>query len=227
MAQPMIGIFGGTFNPIHIGHVRAAIEVAEALDLAAVEFVPAARPPHKTGEPVLDFPLRLSLCQAAVAGLAAFSVNPMERDRPGPSYTWDTLTSLAVSRPEDSFCFIMGMADLLHIASWKNGRRLGRLAHLAVHAREGLGLEAFCAFLAANASAMEALPTPDPALWTLPNGHVLHFVPVARLDISASDIRDRWLRRKRIEGLVCDAVLLELKNHADALTAGWGRPVTA
>ena len=227
MGKPLIGIFGGTFNPIHIGHVRAAIEVAEALDLDGVEFVPAAHPPHKCDESLLAFPLRAALCQAAVSGLPGFSVNVMEAQRPGPSYTWDTLTALRRQRPTDDFCFIMGMADLLHLASWKNGLQLGCLCHLAVHAREGLGLREFSDFVEANARMLEAAPTADPALWTLPEGRRIRFVPVARLDISASDIRDRWLRRRRIEGLVCESVLHELKNHAEALNAGWGRSVSA
>ncbi len=226
MGKPLIGIFGGSFNPIHIGHVRAAIEVAEALGLAGVEFVPAAHPPHKSDESLLAFPLRVALCRAALAGLPGFSVNTMEAERCGPSYTWDTLTALRTERPGDGFCFIIGMADLLHLASWKNGLRLGQLCHLAVHAREGLGLEDFTCFVAANAQAMEAAPTTDPMVWALPQGHRLHFLPVTRLDVSASDIRERWLRCRRIEGLVCESVLHELKNHVEALKAGWGRSVS-
>ena len=77
MEQQRVGIFGGTFNPVHIGHLRAAIEVAEALSLSRVELVPAARPPHKRGEGLLDFSLRLALCRRAVEGMPGFTVNPM------------------------------------------------------------------------------------------------------------------------------------------------------
>lgn len=224
MTRPVIGIFGGTFNPVHVGHVRAAIEVAEALALAAVEFVPAARPPHKSGEPLLDFAWRLHLCRLALDGLDGFSVNAMEADRPGPSYTCHTLDSLGRQRPDEDFCFIMGMGDLLNLPHWKEGLCLGRLAHLAVHAREGLGLETFAAFLAQHAPAMDAVPTDDPAVWALPAGRRLTYVPISRLDVSASDIRDRWRRGKRVHGLVCEAVRHELENHARALEAGWGRP---
>ncbi len=222
MARQLIGIFGGTFNPVHVGHVRASIEVAEALGLDAVEFVPAARPPHKCGEPLLDFATRLHLCRLAVAGIPGFSVNTVEAARPGPSYTYDTLTSLGRDRPREDFCFIMGMGDLLNIPSWKNGLQLGRLAHLAVHAREGLGLAAFVAFVSENAAAMDAAPTDDPAVWTLPGDRRLRFVPVTRLDVSASDIRERWRRCKRIHGLVSEAVLHELDRCADALGSAWG-----
>jgi len=223
MASPLIGIFGGTFNPVHVGHVRAAIEVAEALRLAAVEFVPAARPPHKHGEPVLEFALRQLLCRHAVADVPGFSVNAMESERPGPSYTCETLAALGKTRPGQAFCFIMGMGDLLNLPHWKDGLGLGRLAHLAVHARQGMGLETFTAFLDARGPAMDASPTSDPAVWSLPGGRRLTFVPVSRLDVSASDIRERWRRQKRIDGLVSESVMRELKNHADALEAGWGR----
>ncbi len=224
MARTLTGIFGGTFNPVHVGHVRAAIEVAETLGLAAVEFVPAARPPHKSGEPMLDFALRLLLCQRAVEGVPGLSVNAMEAERPGPSYTCETLAALGRTRLTEDFCFIMGMGDLLNLPQWKEGLGLGRLAHLAVHAREGLELEAFTGFLRENASAMDAAPTPDPAVWTLPGGRRLTYVPITRLDVSASDIRERWRQGKRIHGLVSEAVLRELKQHAAALEAGWGRP---
>jgi nicotinate-nucleotide adenylyltransferase len=143
MAGQRVGIFGGTFNPVHIGHLRAAIEVAEAVGLQAVEFVPAARPPHKVGNGLLDFDLRLELCRLAVEGLPGFSVNPLEARRDGPSYTCDTLTALGRSRPEDEFTFILGMGDLLCLGQRKNGYDLGRLAKLAVHARAGLDLDVF------------------------------------------------------------------------------------
>ncbi|MHC1710885.1 MAG: nicotinate (nicotinamide) nucleotide adenylyltransferase [Solidesulfovibrio sp.] len=224
MAQPLIGIFGGTFNPVHVGHLRAAIEVAEALGLDAVEFVPAARPPHKSGEPLLDFPLRLALCRRAVEGVPGFSVNATEVDRPGPSYTCETLAAFGRTRPGEAFYFIMGMGDLCNVHLWKNGTSLGCLANLAVHAREGMGLAAFTAYLTEYGRKMEAKPTADPAVWTLPENHRIHFVPVTRLDVSASDIRKRWRENKRIEGLVPESVMHELKTQTDALEAGWGRP---
>ena len=227
MVSKHVGIFGGTFNPVHIGHLRAAIEVAETLGLTSVELVPAARPPHKRGEGLLDFFLRLRLCQRAVEGLPEFSVNPLEGDRPGPSYTCDTLAFLAETRPEERFCFIMGMGDLLSLGQWKGGFGLGQLASLAVHARAGLGINTFTDILTAHGPAMGAVPTADPAIWTLGGGRCIRFVPVARLDISASDVRDRWRRGRRIDHLVPQSVLGELLTHADALTAGWGCPVLA
>lgn len=224
MAGRRVGIFGGTFNPVHIGHLRAAIEVAEALGLEAVELVPAARPPHKHGNGLLDFPLRLALCRLAVAGLSGFSVNPLEADRPGPSYTWDTLTELRRTRPDDALVFILGMGDLLCLGQWKDGYELGRLASLAVHARAGLGLATFTDCLRVHGPVMGATPTDDPTVWTLGGGRCISFVPVARLDISASEIRERWRRGARLNHLVPDAVLRELLRHEDALAACWHRP---
>lgn len=224
MDQSRIGIFGGTFNPVHVGHVRAAIEVSEALGLGGVEFVPAARPPHKNGGPLLDFSVRLTLCRLALAGLPGFSVNPMESERPGPSYTCETLAALGRERPGQEFFFIMGMGDLLNLHLWKNGFCLGHWASLAVHAREGLGIGAFTDYLAKNGSQMAAVPTADPAVWRLADNHRIHFVPVTRLDVSASDIRKRWLEGRRIEGLVSDSVMRELDKHTGALEAVWGRP---
>ena len=227
MSGASVGIFGGTFNPVHVAHVRAAIEVAEALGLSAVEFIPSARPPHKLGGKLLDFDLRVALCRAAVAGIPGFSVNLLEADRPGPSYTCDTLAELAASRPGQDFCFILGLGDLLCLPSWKDGLGLGRLADLAVHSREGQGIEAFTVFFAAHGQAMGARPTVDPAVWTLPEGRAARFVPITRLDVSASDIRARWRSGRRIDGLVCQAVLSQLLTNAETLRAAWGRAVSA
>jgi len=227
MSGTRIGIFGGTFNPVHVAHVRAAIEVAEALGLSGVEFIPSARPPHKLGGKLLDFDLRAALCRAAVDGIPGFSVNLMEADRPGPSYTRDTLAELAASRPNERFCFILGLADLLCLPSWKDGLGLGRLVDLAVHSREGQGIEAYSDFFATNATAMGAEPTADPAVWTLPGGHIARFVPITRLDVSASDIRARWRSGRRIDGLVCQAVLSQLLANAETLRAAWGHAVSA
>jgi nicotinate-nucleotide adenylyltransferase len=224
MAGKRVGIFGGTFNPVHIGHLRAVIEVAEALGLDAVELVPAARPPHKCGNGLLDFSLRLALCRLAVAGLAGCSVNALEADRPGPSYTWDTLSELRRTRPDDELVFIMGMGDLLCLGQWKSGYDLGRLAGLAVHARAGLGLSTFTDCLRVHGPLMGAVPTADPAVWTLGQSRCINFVPVARLDISASDIRERWRRGAHLDHLVPDAVLRELLARADVLTACWQSP---
>ncbi len=227
MSGAKIGIFGGTFNPVHVAHVRAAIEVAEALGLAAVEFIPSARPPHKLGGKLLDFDLRAALCRAAVDGIPGFFVNLLEADRPGPSYTCDTLAELTASRPGQDFCFILGLGDLLCLPTWKDGLGLGRLADLAVHSREGQGIEAFSDFFAANARDMGATPTADPAVWTLPAGHAARFVPITRLDVSASDIRARWRSGRRIDGLVNQTVLSQLLTNAETLRAAWGRAVSA
>jgi len=227
MEQQRVGIFGGTFNPVHIGHLRAAIEVAEALSLSRVELVPAARPPHKRGEGLLDFSLRLALCRRAVEGMPGFTVNPMEADRPGPSYTCDTLDELVRTRPDEAFTFILGMGDLLNLGYWKNGFGLGRLASLAVHARAGLGLAVFTDHLVTHGAAMGAAPTADPTVWTLGDGRCIRFVPVARLDISASDIREHWRSSRRIDHLVPQSVLRELLTHTDALKSGWDCPEQA
>lgn len=221
MSGAWIGIFGGTFNPVHIAHVRAAIEVAEALGLSAVEFVPSARPPHKAGGGLLSFELRAALCRDALAGVAGFSVNMLEARRPGPSYTRDTLEELAATRPGDRFCFILGMGDLLCLPAWKDGLRLGRLADLAVHSREGQGIDAFTQFVRQNAQAMDAAPTADPAVWNLAGGRRLRFVSITRLDVSASDIRARWRAGRRIDALVSPAVLSQLHTNADALRSAW------
>ena len=106
---PRIGLLGGTFNPIHLGHLRAAEEVREALDLERVLFIPSAVPPHKRADaedPIADAGLRLEWVESATAISKSFSVDRIEIDRPGPSYLVDTLEAIrALSwRGEDVVC---------------------------------------------------------------------------------------------------------------------------
>src|SRR5512142_198557 len=134
-----LGILGGTFNPVHVGHMRLALEMAEALSLDRVEFIPAARPPHKPDEGMLPFDLRAQLLSLSIDGASGLAVNLMEAERPGPSYTWDTLVELSRQRPDTDLYFIMGASDLLNLHLWRRGPELGQLANLAVSNRDRLG----------------------------------------------------------------------------------------
>ncbi|MFZ5811030.1 MAG: nicotinate (nicotinamide) nucleotide adenylyltransferase [Thermodesulfobacteriota bacterium] len=228
-----IGILGGCFNPVHLGHLRAAVEAAEGLGLSRVDFVPAARPPHKPDAPMLGFELRVRLLRAAVADAPGFRINALEGGRPGPSYTWDTLSAYRAEAPGAELFFLMGAVDLLNLAGWKRGFELGALAHLAVMSREGLDLKRVAAFLAGPGAALGAAsPTPDGgsdgdvrarAAWTLGGGHRLYFLEIPRLDISSSLLRGLWRRGGSLRYLTPDPVCRELDRARDAVDQAWGR----
>ena len=130
-----LGVFGGTFNPIHMGHLRSAEEVREKLGLDKVIFVPARLPPHKTCENLADPDFRLRLVRLAVAGNPAFEVSDLELTREGPSYSADTLRQIRAAENPDELWFIMGADQYRELHTWFNFREILQTADLAVMLR--------------------------------------------------------------------------------------------
>jgi len=126
-----IGILGGTFNPIHHGHLRLALELYERLDLAKVLLIPSAYPPHRA-QPSVSSQCRLEMVQAAIKGVKGLSVDDRELRRQRPSYTVDTLKSLREDYPYHSLCLILGMDAFLGLPSWHKWEQLITLAHFIV-----------------------------------------------------------------------------------------------
>ena len=126
-----IGILGGTFNPIHHGHLRLAIELYERLDLAEVRLVPAKQPPHRE-QPSVSSEFRLELVKIAIMGVNGLSVDDRELRREGPSYMVDTLSSLRQEFPQRSLALILGMDAFLDLYQWHEWERLITLAHILV-----------------------------------------------------------------------------------------------
>lgn len=131
-----IGIFGGAFDPIHVGHLRTAFELLQLLDLAEVRFLPTGNPTHRE-HLVADAALRLELVQAAVAGQPGFVIDDREIRRAGPSYSVDTLGELRREHPERSLCLLLGMDAFLGLTQWHRWQDLLRLAHIVVAHRPG------------------------------------------------------------------------------------------
>jgi len=140
MAAP-IGILGGTFDPIHYGHLRLAQEVADKLRLAEVRFLPSGTPPHRSspGAPAED---RLAMVQLAVTGNSLFTVDPRETLRTGPGYTVDTLTAMrAEVGPAQSLVLLLGADAFLELATWSRWHQLLTLTHVAVAYRPGFPVD--------------------------------------------------------------------------------------
>ena len=133
--QP-IGIFGGTFDPIHCGHLRTAFELWQELRLAEVRLLPAGTPPHRD-QLYASAELRLAMVRAAVAQQPAFVVDDREVRRTGVSYSVDTLTELRHEYPHRSLCLLLGMDAFLGLAHWHRWRELLDLAHIVVAHRPG------------------------------------------------------------------------------------------
>jgi len=131
-----IGIFGGTFDPIHFGHLRPAFELSQALKLAEVRFLPAGNPPHRQAT-LASAELRLAMVKAAVAGERRFVVDDREVRRTGASYSVDTLTELRAEFPDRSLCLMLGMDAFLGLPDWHRWRDILDLAHVVVWHRPG------------------------------------------------------------------------------------------
>jgi len=196
-----IGILGGTFDPVHFGHLRTAMELQACLALEHVKFVPCRIPPHDKA-PVAPVKMRLAMLQAAVADAPEFVIDERELQRDGPSYSVDTLTSLRVDIPERPLCLIVGMDAFAALPTWHRWDELLSLAHIVVAQRPGA--------MAPESDPMRRLleqsRTRDPAdLAAAPAGRsLLH--PVTQLDISSSGIRAAVARGESPRYLVPDRV---------------------
>lgn len=131
-----IGIFGGTFDPIHYGHLRTAFELLYALRLSEVRFLPAGNPPHRDMT-VADAELRLKMVKAAIVNQPGFMVDDREVRRQGPSYSVLTLAELRDEMPDRPLCLIVGMDAFLGLPKWHQWRDILKFAHLVVAHRPG------------------------------------------------------------------------------------------
>lgn len=127
-----IGVFGGSFDPVHYGHLLLAEQCREQVGLEKVLFIPAGQPPHKRGRPLSDARHRVEMVRLAIAGFEEYEVSTIEVERPGPSYTVETLEQLHEERPGDEFFLLMGPDMLLDFPHWKQPTRILELARLAV-----------------------------------------------------------------------------------------------
>ena len=208
-ARPALGLFGGTFDPVHIGHLRVALDALEGLGLAEVRLFPAARPPHRA-TPGARAVQRLRLLECAVAGTPGLVVDARELARDGPSYTVDTLASVRAEVGADQpLALLVGGDAFRDLPTWHRWREFLGLAHLVVLQRPGHDAawpEELAAVVAAHLA-----DTPD-ALHAAPAGRVLTW-RVTQLEISASDVRERVAAGRSIRYLVPDPVLDEINRQ--------------
>ncbi|TDN46174.1 nicotinate-nucleotide adenylyltransferase [Curtobacterium flaccumfaciens] len=186
--RPRIGVMGGTFDPIHNGHLVAASEVARAFELDEVVFVPTGQPYMKSG--VTDAEHRYLMTVVATASNPMFTVSRVDIDRPGPTYTVDTLRDLHAQRPDAQLVFISGADAVQQIVDWKDHDGLWDLAHFVAVTRPGHTLS------------ITGLPERDVSLLEVP-----------ALAISSTDCRDRVRRGFPVWYLVPDGVVQYISKH--------------
>lgn len=182
------GILGGTFDPLHLGHLIIAEHARDQLELDRVVFVPAGRPPHKASLDITDAGDRFAMVQAGIADNPSFQVSSSDLDLAAPSFTFELLERLSHEHPDDRFFFIMGEDSVYEFATWVNPVRILELATLAVARRPLLP------------DAVRALPD-VPGI-----EHRLEWIPSPPCEISSTDIRHRVQAGKSIRYMVPDTV---------------------
>lgn len=214
-----LGLFGGTFDPLHFGHLRLAIEARESLNLGGVCFIPAGNPPLRDA-PRCPAGHRLAMVEKALAGIAGFSVDAAEvQDQARPSYTVTTLERLRRRHgPQRPLVLLLGADAFARLESWQRWRELFALAHVAVATRPGHELDVPAGTLRAGAGAT-ALDAEFRArrggvadLDSAPAGRIVPFA-ITALEISATAIRERLARGLSVRYLVPDAVLDYIDLH--------------
>jgi nicotinate-nucleotide adenylyltransferase len=180
-----VGFFGGTFDPVHLAHLILAEQCREQGRLDQVWFVPAGRPPHKAHRELTPFLQRAEMLSLALAGNPAFRIEDLEKDRPGPSYTADTLDELHQRHPEHEFFLLAGTDVLRDLPGWHEPARIVERAPLMVMARPGV-----------------SQPALDELQVKLGTAVRVQMVKAPLVEISSSDLRERVAQGRSIRYLV-------------------------
>ena len=191
------GVLGGTFDPVHSGHIRLAEETATRLGLAEVVFIPAGHPWFKEDGVITPAEQRLEMLRLALSGREGLSISTMELERPGPSYTADTMAELRRRRGGEELYFILGVDNLKELPHWHQPEMLVSLCKLAVVPRVG--------------SCPPDLDTLEKSLPGIKKRLVMLEGP--HIDISASEIRRRVATGHSIEGMVPPEVASYIEDH--------------
>jgi len=201
MADDGIILVGGSFNPIHLGHLIVARAVAEQLALARVVFIPSGNPPHKPGNHLADAADRLAMARLAVADESGLEVSDVEIGRSGPSYTILTVEAYRQNlAPGQSLFWLIGSDTLTELHTWHRARELVDMCRIVTAVRPG--------FESPDLSVLEPTLSPEQVRQLQ-----VDILPTPRIDISATDIRHRIAKGRSIRYLVPDTIREYIENH--------------
>ena len=193
-----IGVLGGTFDPVHLGHLMVAEEARVSLGLSEILLVPAGQPPLKPSHPITPAEHRLQMLRLAIADRPYFKVSAMEIERPGPSYTVDTIAELRRQYDsKDEIFFILGWDSLAQLPQWREPSRLIKMCYLVAVPRPGY-----------QRPDLEALEASIPGI-----SRRVVFLEKPQIDISASAIRERAARGLSLRRLVPEPVAEYIRQH--------------
>ena len=211
-----IGLFGGTFNPVHLGHLRSALEVQEGAGLDRVILIPAAVPPHKGCAELAGAAERLEMIAAAIEGVPGLAVSDVETRREGPSFTIDTVRHFRDTEPQAELSLIVGLDAFLEIDTWRSFRELLGLVPLVVISRPATG--ALPERAAVESFVRERISpecTPDPAsgAWRAPGVRGIRVFPVTGLDVSSRRVRELAAAGRSLRFLVPETVMTYIQSR--------------
>ena len=200
-----IGILGGTFDPIHLGHLRSAEEIGQELGLEKVYLVPSSSPPHKINRSVASFDHRFAMARLAVDDSDMLETLDLEGKRPGLSFSIETLREFHdMFRPTPELFFILGIDAFLDIKSWKEYLRLFDYAHFVIIRRAGYPPERIESYILSLLSGVKKTREPD--VFVTPSGTRVMLVAPTVMDISSTRIREMAMNGKSIRFLVPESV---------------------
>jgi nicotinate-nucleotide adenylyltransferase len=212
--QPLrLGLFGGTFNPIHRGHYQATVEILGAFDLDRIDLIPSALPPHKTESALATAEDRCEMVRLALQGHPRLLVSTVELERPGPSYTIDTLRYYQSVTPSGSrLFFILGVDAFLEIDTWKSYRQLLQQADLIVLSRPGVvgpadALEPILETFIQKKISPDFRWSADGKTLEHPAYHPIHPMRITPVEISSSRLRQMLRSGKDVSAWVAPPVL--------------------
>jgi nicotinate-nucleotide adenylyltransferase len=201
----MIGIFGGTFDPVHYGHLRSAVEVKDIFGLSEVHLIPSARPPHRE-QPAATARMRVEMLQLATENQSDLLCDTRELDREGHSYMVDTLKSLRQQFPDQSLLLFIGCDAFNHLMTWHQWQHLFDYAHVVVLTRPRFVAQYLDSFFADRQVSQRIELAQATA-------GKLFFQAVTPLDISSTAIRKLIAEKKSADYLLPDTVLNYIKQH--------------
>jgi nicotinate-nucleotide adenylyltransferase len=204
----VIGVFGGTFDPVHFGHLRPAIELHEYLGLDQLHLVPCRIPPHRQ-QPQAAPDHRLAMLELAAVDFEGFVVDRREMEREGPSYMVDTLASLRDEYPDESIVLLLGLDAFIELESWHQWERLFDLAHIVVSHRPG----AESVYTDKLKERVHKCETGRPENLSTQKAGLVLFHEVTQLDISATAIRTLYSEGKSTQYLMPDVVRQYIEEH--------------
>ncbi|HPC02958.1 MAG TPA: nicotinate-nucleotide adenylyltransferase [Syntrophales bacterium] len=207
------GLFGGTFDPIHMAHLRCAQEVLELFDLNRVIFIPASEPPHKAGVSISSFYHRHQMVRHAIETNPSFSVSDVESQRPGKSYSIETIQHFLDKYLKDiELYFILGLDSFYEIQSWKDWKNLLNLCHFIIMTRPGYEAKGLAGYLPPDFASRFHFEAKENG-FRGPTGNYIYFREVTFLDISGTDIRKRLSEGKSVMYLVPEEVRQYILKH--------------